>query len=150
MLVDRPRLVCPRCGEVHYLNLKLAASTVVRLDDGQVVLVRRAIDPGYGRLALPGGFVEQGETVEDGARRETWEETGLRVRLKELLGVFSYPTSTVAVAVFAAVPAGGQLVEASSECLEVLTVDPASIPWDELTFNSTRDALRRYVGTLAR
>jgi ADP-ribose pyrophosphatase YjhB (NUDIX family) len=145
VLIDRPRRICPRCGAIHYEGLSVAASTVTEMPDGSVVLVRRAIEPGYGGLALPGGFVENGETVEGGAIRETLEETGVEVALDRLIGVFSYPGSRVAVAVYAAHPTGGRLLAASSECLEVRAYRPDAIPWEDVTFASSRDALRLFI-----
>lgn len=59
--------------------------------DGRVLLIKRAHPPFKGRFALPGGFVEVGETVEDACRRELFEETGVRVKALTLIGVYSAP-----------------------------------------------------------
>lgn len=149
LILDRPRLVCSRCGEVTYLDAKVAASTVTRLDDGRVVLVRRSIEPGYGLWVMPGGFVERGETVADGAVRETYEEIGLEVAVDGLLGVYSYPETVVVVVVYTAHPVGGRLLRASAECMEVRAFAPDEIPWDAIAFKSSRDALTTWTRMLA-
>ena len=64
------RLVCTRCGQVIYLDPKVAVGTIVRADDGRLVLVRRAIEPGYGLWVFPGGYVDRGEAVTAAAIRE--------------------------------------------------------------------------------
>lgn len=91
----------------------LTVDTVIEYPDGAIVLIERANDPFRGKLALPGGFVEIGETVETAAVREAREETGLEVKLDRLVGVYSDPRRdprghTVSV-VFHAVPVGGEL-----------------------------------------
>jgi 8-oxo-dGTP diphosphatase len=140
---EPPRLVCDACGFVFYLNPKVAAAAVIELDGG-IVLLRRAIEPGYGQWVSPGGFVDLGETPEAAAVRETLEEVNLRVEARELLGVYAYPGNEVVVVVYTARVIGGEL-RASDECLEVGTFAPGAIPWDELAFQSTREALTTYV-----
>ena len=83
---DRP--VCTRCGGVVYLDPKVTAAAVVERD-GKVLMVRRGIEPGLGLWSLPGGYVDRGEVVELAAQREVLEETGLRVRVDGLVGVYS-------------------------------------------------------------
>jgi len=143
-VLDQPRLICPRCGHVRYFNLRVAAGTVIGLDGG-IVLVRRSIEPGFDRWVLPGGYAEQGESVPDAARRETREETGLEVALDGLVGVYSYPGSSVAVVVYRARPESGQLLQVSPECSEVRAFRPSQLPWAEVAFASTRDALTDFL-----
>jgi 8-oxo-dGTP diphosphatase len=69
----------------------LAADCVVLDTRGRVLLIRRKFPPFEGRYALPGGFVEIGETVEEAARRELAEETGVKAGKLRLLGVYSDP-----------------------------------------------------------
>jgi mutator protein MutT len=137
------RLVCGACGFVLYLNPKLAACAITRVGE-EVVMLRRGIDPEKGKWVFPGGFVDRGETPADAAVRETREEVGLVVEVDDLVGVYAYPGSEVVVVVYAArlvsgVPAIGD------ECLEVATFTPDALPWDELAFRSTREALQAYV-----
>jgi ADP-ribose pyrophosphatase YjhB (NUDIX family) len=139
-VLDQPRLICPRCGLVRYRNLKVAAGTITRVG-ADIVLVRRSIEPGFNRWVLPGGFAEQGETVPEAARRETLEETGLDVRIAGLVGVYSYPQSAVVVVVYRGEADGGGLLAESPECFEVRAFPPADIPWTEVAFPSTQDAL---------
>ena len=86
------RLVCTACGFILYLDPKVAVGTIVRDDGERVLLLRRAIEPGYGKWVFPGGFVDRGEVVEQAAIREAREETGLDVTLVALLGVYSDPS----------------------------------------------------------
>ena len=137
------RLVCPACGHVHYMDPKLAAGCIVE-HQGGIVLVRRGIEPGYGKWVYPGGYVDRGETVEEAARRETQEEACLEVRVGPLVGLYSYPGQTVIVAVYRGTVTGGTL-RAADECLEARPFTPQAIPWSELAFPSTFDALRDYV-----
>ena len=84
------RPVCPQCGRVVFYDPKVAAVCVIARD-GQVLMIRRGTDLGYGLWSLPGGFVDRGEVVEEAAAREAWEETGLEVTIDGLLGLFSLP-----------------------------------------------------------
>ena len=107
------------------------------------MLTRRSINPGKGLWTFPGGFVDWGETVTDGAMRETFEETGLKVDLTGLLNVYTYPGAPVIV-VYKARVIGGTLTTCDeNDALE--WVAPERIPWDELAFQSTREALREWV-----
>jgi 8-oxo-dGTP diphosphatase len=137
------RLVCSRCEFVFYLDPKVAACTI-SLWNGGIVLARRAIEPSLGKWVFPGGFVDRGETVAAAAVRETLEEVNLRVSLTGILDAYSYPGSQVVVIVYAAEVVDGRLAT-GDECLEVRTFAPEDIPWEDLAFESTREALRDYV-----
>jgi len=138
----KERLVCGGCGFVFYQDPKVSACTIPVID-GKVLLVRRAINPGRGLWVFPGGYMDQDETVEEAAVRETREEVNLDVRITRLVGVYSY-RSPVVVVVYACEVAGGE-VRIDRESLEARAFVPAEIPWDELAFPSTRDALRDFL-----
>lgn len=142
---ERP--TCPACGFVYYANPKLAVGTIIRTDDGRLVLVRRAIEPGYGRWVFPGGFVDRGEPLAAAAVRETREECGLDVRLDGLVNVYSYPGRDAVIVVYAASRVGGEL-RPDEESFEVALFAVDEIPWSALAFRSTRDALRDYLDGL--
>jgi 8-oxo-dGTP diphosphatase len=138
------RLVCVRCGFVFYLDPKVAVGTIIRDDRDRIVLVKRAIEPGYGKWVFPGGYVDRGELVHVAAIREAREEAGLEIRLDRLINVYSYPGRAPVVIVYAATLLGGTLV-VDDEGLEARFFETHAIPWDELAFPSTHDALSEYL-----
>ena len=138
------RLVCAACGFILYLDPKVAVGTVITAADGKVVLVRRAIEPGYGLWVFPGGYVDRGEEVTVAAVREAREEAGLDVRLEGLINIYSYPGATLVIIVYSATIIGGQLC-IDDESLEIRLFSPSEVPWDALAFRSTRDALSDFL-----
>jgi 8-oxo-dGTP diphosphatase len=138
----REQSVCTRCGFVFYLNPKLVAGTIPEQDD-RVLLTRRSINPGRGLWTFPGGFVDFGETVTDAAVRETFEETGLRVELTGLHNVYTYPGAPVIIVYTARVVEGTITTCHENDCVEWRAL--SEIPWDDLAFPSTREALREWV-----
>jgi ADP-ribose pyrophosphatase YjhB (NUDIX family) len=141
---DPQRLVCARCGFVFYLDPKVAVGTIVSDGHGRLVLVKRAIDPGYGLWVFPGGYVDRGEEITAAAIREAREECGLDVRLDGLVNIYSYPGRPLIIVVYAATATGGELCS-DDECLEARLFARDEIPWDALAFPSTNDALRDYL-----
>ena len=139
------RLVCARCGFVHYIDPKVAVGTIISEEQGRIVLVKRAIEPGYGKWVFPGGFIDRGETVEAAAVREAREECGLDIRLERLVNVYSYPGVAVIIIAYAATAIGGCL-GCDDEGLEAQLFEPERIPWDELAFRSTKQALEEFLG----
>ena len=117
MRVNPPRLVCSSCGFVFYLDPKVAVGTIIRVADSRLVLVRRAIEPGYGLWVFPGGYVDRGEEITSAAIREAREEAGLDVRLDGLINIYSYPGRPLIIVVYAASVVGGDLCT-DEECLE--------------------------------
>ncbi len=136
------RLVCAECDFVFYLDPKLVACAIVEIED-KVVLLRRSISPQKGQWVVPGGYVDRGEEVAAAAIRETREECGIDIRIRELLGIYSYPGWLEAVVIYVADYVGGNLI-ADDECMEVKLLSHSEIPWDKLAFRSTRDALTDY------
>jgi ADP-ribose pyrophosphatase YjhB (NUDIX family) len=140
---QREQAVCSACRFVFYLNPKVVAGAILE-QDGRVLLTRRSINPGRGLWTFPGGFVDFGEAVTDAALRETFEETGLRAELTGLLNVYSYPGAPVIIVYRARVTGGTLTACHENDALEWMKV--SEIPWDQLAFPSTRDALREWVG----
>ena len=139
------RLVCTVCGFVFYVDPKLAVGTIITDDEHRVVLVRRAIDPGYGKWVFPGGYVDRGEEVHVAAVREAREECGLEIRIERLVNIYSYPERAPVIVVYAASITGGCL-GCDDEGLEARFFEATEIPWDHLAFRSTREALREFLG----
>ena len=134
------RPVCPKCGRVVYFDPKIAATAVVERG-GRVLLIKRGNQPGYGQWSMPGGYVDRGEVVEEAAAREVWEETGLRVEINGLIGLFSEREHPVIVAAFAAREAGGELA-AGEEALDIGFFSLDALP--DLAFPRDRLILQRW------
>ena len=143
--VDYPRrIVCAHCGYAAYYNPKPVAAVIPFDDAGSVILLRRGFDPGKGLWTFPGGFVDLGESVPDAARRETGEELGIEVELGPLVGVYSRPEDRVVLVVYRGLARGEP--STSPEAPEVGIFAPAQIPWAQLAFWSTAQALRDVTG----
>ena len=143
---DPVRLVCAHagCGFVFYLDPKVAVGTIIRVnDDGHIVLVKRAIEPGLGKWVFPGGYVDRGEELQVAAIREAREEAGLDVRIDRLLNIYSYTGATPVIVVYAATMTGGTMA-VDEEGLEAREFTADEIPWGDLAFRSTREALTEY------
>jgi ADP-ribose pyrophosphatase YjhB (NUDIX family) len=141
---DRERLVCEACGHVAYVNPRLVVTTIPVTADGEVVLLRRGIEPGRGSWAQPGGFLEVDETVAEAAVRETLEETGLIVRPGEIVGLYSRLEAAVVVLAFEATVVSGTY-RLNPEALEIRAFRPEAIPWSGIAFKTTMWALRDWV-----
>lgn len=137
----KPRHVCQQCRFIFYQDPKVSACTIPVWDE-KVAMVKRAINPGRGLWVFPGGYMDQDETVEEAAIRETLEEVNLRVRLTGLVGIYSYRSPVVVVVYVAAVLGGEMAID--KESLEARWFTEAEIPWEELAFPSTCDALRDF------
>lgn len=85
------RLMCCGCGYIHYINPKIIAGCIIE-QDGKYLLCQRAIPPRPGTWTLPAGFMEGGETTEQAALREVWEESGVRAEIVSPYSIFSVPT----------------------------------------------------------
>ncbi len=140
--VRRP--MCPGCGFVAYQNPSPAVGVVLPTAGG-LLFVRRKFEPYAGKWSLPAGFMEYGEAPEETARRETLEETGLRVRIERLLGAYrgaDDPRVRVVLLVYVASLIGGR-PRPGDDAAE-LRVFPLSRPPADLAFRAHRAALRDY------
>lgn len=142
---ERERLACAACGHIAYVNPRLVVTTLPITEAGEIVLIRRGIDPGIGRWAQPGGFLEVDETVNQAAIRETWEETGLLVAPGDIIGLYTRLEAIVVTIVFEARIVGG-VAGPTPEATEIVAFAPESIPWPDLAFKTTAWALRDWIG----
>ena len=139
---NRPRHICDACGTIHYQNPKIVAGTVPVYGD-KVLLCKRAIEPRLGYWTLPAGFMENEESTDDAAARETWEEAHAKVDIKHLYVVIDTVAISQVYMMFLAdmpEPEYG----AGPESLEVELFSEDEIPWDELAFPTIEKTLRLY------
>lgn len=136
------RYVCAGCGSIHYQNPKVVVGCLPVWGD-QVLLCKRAIEPRLGLWTLPAGFLENGESVIDGALRETWEEAGARVAVQDLHTMISLPPIHQVYMMFSA-----RLLDLDfrpgPESLDVRLFDEADVPWDALAFRTIVRTLRNF------
>ncbi len=139
---NRERACCPACGTVHYQNPLNVVGTVPVWQD-RVLLCRRNIEPRYGLWTLPAGFMELGETTEQGAARETDEEAGARIELQGLYTVLNvvhvgqvhlYYRARLLDPEFAPGP----------ETIEAALFREEDIPWGKLAFRTVRTTLEYF------
>lgn len=140
----RPRLVCAQ-GHVTWRNPRMVVGTLP-VRGGRVYLARRGIEPALGLWSYPGGFLELGESAQEGARRETEEETQLRVEIGPLIGAYSRPHAGVVTLIYEANIVGGEALP-GAETTEVRDFGPDDIPWDELAFTTAESALRDWIAS---
>lgn len=141
---DRDRLSCSECGHIAYVNPRLVVTTLPITESGELVLLRRGIEPGRGWWAQPGGFLEIDETVHQAAVRETREETGLLIEPGEIIGLYTRLEAAVVTIAFEARVVGGT-ASPTPEALEIATFAPEDIPWPELAFRTTMWMLRDWI-----
>lgn len=137
------RAVCPSCQTIHYQNPKIVAGCIPEWE-GQILLCRRAIEPRLGFWTFPAGFMELGESTEEAAARETFEEANARVTIHSLYGIFSLPHVSQVYVVYRAALQDLEFGP-GQESLEVQLMSIKSIPWEHLAFPVIQETLRRYV-----
>lgn len=136
---DRRRHVCSDCGTVHYQNPKIVTGCLPVWEDS-VLLCRRAIEPRRGFWTVSAGFMELGETIEQGAIRETWEEARARVEILAPYSMFSLPHVNQLYVIFRARLTDPGF-DPGPESLEVRLFAERDIPWDHLAFGTVRQTL---------
>ncbi len=142
-LNEPERAVCSLCGAVIYQDPKVVACCLIEMG-GRIALLKRDLEPQKFRWVLPGGYVDRGETVTGAAVREAKEECCLTVELEGLLGVYSYPGNIHVVIVYKASYVAGDLLP-GDETQEAEWFSKDEIPWKDLAFNSTSDAIKDYL-----
>ncbi len=139
---SRERAVCPSCHTIHYENPLNVVGTLPVWGE-QVLLCRRAIEPRHGFWTLPAGFMELGETVAEGALRETDEEAGARIELQGLFTLLSV-ARVGQVHLFYRARMLDTTLNIGSETLEARLFFEHEIPWDELAFRTVRETLQHF------
>ena len=143
---NRPRYWCPDCGAIHYQNPRIVVGALP-VWEGRILLCKRAIQPREGFWTLPAGYMENGETLQEGAARETWEEACATVDIKDLYTVFNLPHIYQVYVFFL-----GELVDGKygvgDESSDAGLFLPEDIPWDQLAFPTINRTLKFYLQDL--
>jgi len=139
---DRPRYICDVCHTVHYENPKMVVGCIPEWND-KILLCRRAIEPRYGLWTLPAGYLENGETLSEGVKRETLEEAGARIKVITLYTIFNLVHISQVYLIFRA-----HLLDLNfkpgKESLEVKLFSENEISWDEMAFMAIKETLKLY------
>jgi ADP-ribose pyrophosphatase YjhB (NUDIX family) len=135
----RERLICGDCGFVHYDNPKIVVGAVV-VWEGNILLCKRAIEPARGKWTIPAGYMELGESPEQGAAREAHEEAGARIEIGALIGVYSIPRIGQVQLIYRASLVDG-VFAAGAESLDVALYAWDAIPRAEIAFPTVHWAL---------
>ena len=138
-----PRFICPSCAMIHYENPRVIVGCLPVFED-KILLCKRAIEPRYGYWTLPCGFLENGETTEDGAARETIEEANAIVEISHLYCIYNVPQiNQVHLIYYASLPKPE--FSPGIESLEVQLFEPAQLPMADIAFHSIRFALNNFI-----
>jgi len=139
---DRLRFCCDSCGMVHYQNPKLVVGCIPEMED-RILLCRRAIEPAYGKWTLPAGYLENGESVAAGAKRETLEEARAKVEILAPYALYNICHVNQIYLMFRARLTDTRF-RAGNESLEVKLFGENDIPWDEIAFRVIHATLLKY------
>ena len=133
---------CRACGYIHYHNPKIIAG-ILPIKNFDILLCKRDIEPGFGKWTIPAGFLEMGETLEDGAKREAKEEANLEIKLMKLYGTYSIPRISQIYIIYL-----GKILNddyfGNSETSEVRMFKVKDIPWSDIAFSSVKFLLEKY------
>jgi ADP-ribose pyrophosphatase YjhB (NUDIX family) len=138
-----PRHVCGHCGTIHYENPKVVVGCVPEYE-GRILICKRAIEPRLGYWTIPAGFMENGETLQEGAARETLEEAEAQVEVGELFAIVDVVRAQQVHMLFRARMLNGRY-GAGDESLEVRLIEPDDIPWEDIAFASVRFGLEAWL-----
>ena len=141
---NREREVCNNCGEIFYTNPNIVTGVLAYTDNDELILCKRSIEPRHGYWTLPAGFLENQESIEEGALRETEEEAKLRVSNVKLFTVLSVPHIDQIYTFFT-----GKVVNydlgPTPESSEVKLFKYDDIPWDELAFPTVIKTIKLFL-----
>ena len=137
-----PRHICEQCDTIHYQNPKIVVGTLP-VWKNQILLCKRAIEPCYGLWTLPAGFMENSETLEQGALRESREEANASLELENIYSIISLPHINQVYILYRA-----KLLDlnfsAGTESLDVRLFNEEDIPWQQLAFKTIEYTLKHY------
>ncbi|MDR2625698.1 MAG: NUDIX hydrolase [Zoogloeaceae bacterium] len=139
---NRKRSVCGACGYIHYENPRLVLGAVIEWQ-GDILLCRRAIEPRYGLWTLPAGFMENGESTEDAAARESQEEARARIDQMQLFTLIDVPEINQVHVFYRGILQDGRH-SPGEESLETALFSEERIPWAQLAFRTVRLTLEHY------
>ena len=141
---DKPRRACPSCGFIHFTDPKVGVGVLV-IENGRILLVKRAVPPEKGKWSIPAGFVDRGEDPAATAVREAYEETNLHVAIEGVFDVYHNPPAKMGASIFILYSAqrlDGNL-QAGDDAADAQFFDINNLP--QLAFASTKDAIQRFI-----
>jgi len=138
----RQRAVCPQCQTIHYENPLNVVGTIPVLGEA-VLLCKRNIEPRKGKWTLPAGFMELGETLAEGAARETTEEAGAQFEMQGLFSVLNVARVGQVHFFFRAQLTSDQFAP-GHETMEARLFAEHEIPWDDLAFRTVKETLKAF------
>jgi len=141
---NRERHLCRNCGEIHYQNPKIVAGCIPVWED-KILLCKRAIEPRKGYWTIPAGFLENGESIEEGAARETWEEACADIIDLQLYQIYNLTRISQVYILFRARLQSATGFGVGEESLEVELVEENEIPWDDIAFKVVHNTLTRFL-----
>jgi len=139
----RERFVCSYCNSIFYDNPRIITGTLPVYDD-KIMICKRGIEPRAKYWTIPGGFMENGESMAAGAARETLEEACAEVNVGQLLSAISLP-SVNQVHCFYLAEMNNDYFETTPESIEIKLVEVKDIPWDQIAFKTVEYTLRHYI-----
>lgn len=139
---NRARYICSSCQHIHYQNPKVVTGCIPQWQD-KVLICKRAIEPRINCWTLPAGFMENGETIQEGAARESLEEANAVMQDMQLFSVYSIPHISQVYILYIATVKDGK-ANSGAETLETKFVTQDQMPWDELAFPVVVESLKLY------
>tara|TARA_B100001063_G_scaffold68952_2_gene63052 strand:- start:548 stop:1081 length:534 start_codon:yes stop_codon:yes gene_type:complete len=139
---NRERYVCDSCNTIHYSNPNVVVGTLPAFED-KILLCKRAIEPRVGLWTVPAGFLENGESLLQGAWRETKEETQADVDMKDILTIFNIPQINQIYVIYRA-DIEDNSFGPTSESLDVQLFSYDEVPWEELAFPFVPKTINHY------
>ena len=138
----RERAVCPSCHTIHYENPLTVVGTVPVWGD-KVLLCKRNIEPRLGKWTLPAGFMELGETLAEGAARETTEEAGAQFEMQDIFSIMNVVRVGQVHFFFRAQLTSDQF-DPGHETMEARLFAEHEVPWDEIAFRTVKETLQHF------